>query len=248
MLGLANRSASLASVLLWAGVAGAQTANRPATHAAHDDMPADAATHAATEVAMAGHLHDGAHLRLTPLRTAAATDSLRADSIATVLREAIAKYSDVRLAEADGFRMFAPGVPQRIYHFTRWENAVRAELTFDAARPTSLLYSKDSAGNFRLVGAMYTAPARSSENDLNARVPLGIARWHLHTNICVPRRLRDRSEWARTRNGLPLFGPASPIATEAECRAVGGRFRDRVFNWMVHANVFTGDVWGEREH
>ncbi|HET7623248.1 MAG TPA: hypothetical protein VFK39_15185 [Gemmatimonadaceae bacterium] len=248
MLGLANPSASLVSFLLWAGVAGAQTANRPTTHATHDDMPADAATHAATEVAMAGHLHDGPHMRLTPLRTAAAADSLRADSIATVLREAIAKYRDVQVAEADGFRMFAPGVAQRIYHFTRWENAVRAELTFDAARPTSLLYTKDSAGNFQLVGAMYTAPARSSENDLNARVPLGIARWHLHTDICVPRRLRDRNEWARTRNGLPLFGPASPIATEAECRAVGGRFRDRVFNWMVHANVFTGDVWGERDH
>lgn len=248
MLGLAHRAVSLAGVLLCAGSAGAQSTDRPAAHAAHEDMPADAATHASTDVAMAGHLRDGAHMRLTPARVASYADSLRADSIAFVLRDAIAKYRDVRLAEADGYRIFAPGVPQRIYHFTRWENAVRAELTFDAARPTSLLYTKDSAGHFQLIGAMYTAPARSSNDELNARVPLGIARWHLHTDICVPRRPRDRSEWARTRNGLPLFGPASPIATEAECRAVGGRFRERVFNWMVHANVFTSHVWSGHSH
>jgi hypothetical protein len=248
MLGLAHRSVSLAAVLLWVGVAGAQSADRPATAAPHGDIPADAMAHAATDVAMAGALRAGSHIRLSPARVATSTDSLRADSIVFVLRDAIAKYRDVRLAEADGFRMFAPGTPQRTYHFTKWENAVRAELTFDAARPTSLLYTRDSAGRFHLIGAMYTAPARSSDDDLDARVPLGMARWHLHTDVCLPRRLRDRAEWARTRNGLPLFGPASPIATEAECRAVGGRFQKRVFNWMVHANVFTADVWSEHSH
>jgi hypothetical protein len=248
MFGLAHRSVSLASVLLWVGVAGAQAGDRAAAPATHAEMPADAVTHAATDVAMAGALRDGSHMRLTPTRVATGSDSLRADSIVFVLRDAIAKYRDVRLAEADGFRMFAPETPQRTYHFTKWENAVRAELTFDAARPTSLLYTRDSAGRFHLIGAMYTAPARSSDDDLDARVPLGIARWHLHTDICLPRRLRDRAEWARTRNGLPLFGPASPIATEDECRAVGGRFQKKVFNWMVHANVFTNDVWSEHSH
>jgi hypothetical protein len=248
MFGLAHRSVSLAGVLLVVGVAGAQSGDRAATPATRADVPADAVTHAATDVAMAGALRDGSHMRLSPARAATGRDSLRADSIVFILRDAIAKYRDVRLAEADGFRMFAPGTPQRTYHFTKWENAVRAELTFDAARPTSLLYTRDSAGRFHLIGAMYTAPVRSSDDDLDARVPLGIARWHLHTDICLPRHLRDRTEWARTRNGLPLFGPASPIATEDECRAVGGRFQKSVFNWMVHANVFTGDVWSEHSH
>ena len=248
MITLALRSVSLAGFLLWTGIATAQSLNAPAEHMVHRDVPADAATHAATDVAMADVLRDGVHMRLTPVRSATTEDSLRADSIVFVLRDAIAKYRDVRVAEAGGFRMFAPGVPQRIYHFTSWENAVRAELAFDAARPTSLLYTKDSAGHFQLIGAMYTAPARSSDDDLNARVPLGIARWHMHTDICVPRRLRDRAEWARTRNGLPLFGPASSIATEDECRAVGGRFRKRVFNWMVHVNAFTSDAWSEHSH
>ena len=248
MITFASGAASLTGLLLWAGMATAQTTNDPAAHPAHRDMPGDAATHAATDVAMAEMLRDGAHMRLTPMRVPTAEDSLRADSIVFALRDAIAKYRDVRVAEADGYRMFAPGVPQRIYHFTSWENAVRAELGFDAARPTSLLYVKDSSGRFRLIGAMFTAPARSSEDDLNARIPLGIARWHMHTDICVPRRLSDHTEWARTRNGLPLFGPASPIATEAECRAVGGKFRKRVFNWMVHVNAFASDAWSEHSH
>lgn len=248
MIRLAHRSVSLSGLLLWAGIASAQSTNAAATHAAHDDVPADAATHAMTDVAMADALHDGAHMRLTPARVPTAEDSLRGDSIVLVLRDAIARYRDVRVAEADGYRIFAPGVTQRIYHFTKWENAVRAELTFDVARPTSLLYARDSSGRFLLVGAMYTAPERSSDADLNARVPLGIARWHMHTDICLPRRLRDRAEWARTRNGLPIFGPASPIATAAECRAVGGRFQEHVFNWMVHVNVFADDAWSEHSH
>ncbi|HET7551843.1 MAG TPA: hypothetical protein VFK04_11170 [Gemmatimonadaceae bacterium] len=248
MIRFATRSVSLTGFLLWAGMASAQSMNDPAAHADHRNMPGDAVAHAATDAAMAGALHDGVHMRLTPTRVPTAEDSLRADSIVFVLRDAIEKYRDVRVAEADGYRIFAPAAPQRVYHFTRWENAVRAELAFDAARPTSLLYTKDSTGRFHLIGAMFTAPARSSDDDLNARVPLGIARWHLHTNICLPRRLRDRSEWARTRNGLPLFGPASPIATEDECRVVGGRFRERVFNWMVHVNVFTSDAWSEHSH
>ena len=265
---LAHRSLSLTGLLLWTGIANAQSASAqstasqptsaqssstqstsiPAALSAHQDVPADAATHAATDVAMADALREGAHMRLTPARVATSADSLRADSIAFVLRDAIERYRDVRFAEADGYRMFAPGVTQAIYHFTKWENAVRAELNFDAGRPTSLLYTRDAAGRFRLIGAMYTAPARSSADDLNARVPLGIARWHLHTDICLPRRLRDRAEWARTRNGLPLFGPASPIATVAECRSAGGRFQERVFNWMVHVNVFTSDVWNGHRH
>ena len=33
---------------------------------------------------------------------------------------------------------------------------------------------------------MYTAPYEVIEEELNRRVPLSIARWHLHTNLCLP--------------------------------------------------------------
>src|SRR6185295_9700507 len=61
-----------------------------------------------------------AHMEMTPKRIVTASDSVRADHSATSLRNAIAKYRDVRLAEADGFHMFAPQIKnQTVYHFTK---------------------------------------------------------------------------------------------------------------------------------
>jgi len=175
-------------------------------------------------------------------------DSVRAAAIADTLRRAIAQYADVHVADAEGFRRFAPGIKsQAVFHYTLRSSALRAAIEFDPARPTSLLYRRQPDGSLRLVGAMYTAPGRASLEELDRRVPLSIARWHLHTNICVPR-LGERDRWRETRDGRALFGPASPIATRAACDAVGGRFLPRLFGWMVHAEVFESNdpaaIWG----
>jgi hypothetical protein len=57
--------------------------------------------------------------------------------------------------------------------------------------------------------------------------------------------------WQENRNGHPLFGPDSPIASKSECDGVGGKFLDALDPWMLHANVFLGDelmaIWSE-EH
>src|SRR2546428_6933916 len=45
---------------------------------------------------------------------------------------------------------------------------------------------EDANGHFELVGAMYTAPARTSDDDLDRRIPLSVARWHEHVNWCLP--------------------------------------------------------------
>ena len=45
---------------------------------------------------------------MTPVRPASRADSLRVAAVAGTLRRAIARYADVRVAEADGFRPFAP--------------------------------------------------------------------------------------------------------------------------------------------
>lgn len=183
-----------------------------------------------------------AHMRLTPARGATGADSARADSIVTALRGAIGRYRDYRAALADGYRIFLPDVPQRVYHFTSRPNAIRAAFGFDATRPTSLLYRRTPAG-YELVGAMYTAPYRATLDDLNARVPLGIARWHLHTNLCLPPRGRmDRLR--ETKDGRPLFGLRGSITTGEACAAEGGRFLPHVFGWMVHVDPFTGE-WAE---
>jgi hypothetical protein len=189
------------------------------------------------------------HMLMTPRRTPAPGDSARAAAVAATLRASIAKYRDTTVAVADGFRMFAPQVKtQKVYHFTRGLNAMRAAFRFDPAAPTSLLYGKGADGTFRLIGAMYTAPKRFGLDELDARVPLSTARWHRHVNWCVPN-AGDGRRWIERRDGHPVFGPESPIATKAACDAVGGRFLASPLGWMVHANVMTSDdpavIWGD---
>ena len=116
---------------------------------------------------------------------------VRAAYVINELRQAIAKYRDVKVAEADGYKMFAPQIKnQPQYHFTKGWNAIRNQFGFDPARPTSLLYKKDAQGQFHLIGAMYTASKGTSEEDLNERVPLSVAHWHRHVNWCIPNATR----------------------------------------------------------
>jgi len=173
-----------------------------------------------------------AHMRMTPSRVATAADSARAASEVKILHAAIAKYADYRVAEADGYRPFLPNVPQKVYHFTSRPRALLATVHFDPAKPTSLLYRKTASG-YELVGAMYTAPRSASLEEMDRRFPLGIAPWHEHTNICIPRRA-ERGRAVEQRDGKPLFGPAGSITTAAECTAAGGRFFPVLFGWMVH--------------
>lgn len=216
--------------------------------AASDSAPADQAMHGADH-AMSGAMTTSAHMRMTERRAATAADSVRAAAIVDTLRGAIEKYRDVRLARRDGFKQFAPKLKnQRIYHFTSKRHGFREFFRFDPAQPTSLLYKKEASGEFVLVGAMYIAPKNATAEELDQRIPLSIAQWHAHTNICVPT-LRERKRWRETRNGQMVFGPNGLVATKERCDAEGGRFHPQVFGWMVHANVFVGDdpaaVWGD---
>ena len=243
---------ALAATALLPGVARAQHDHH---HPAPAPAPAPAARPAALSEsemdgamsAMAAGVSAGPHIRLTPRRAATREDSARAAKVAAELRAAIEPYRDVRVAEEDGFKMFAPQIKQqRVYHFTSRRNAVAEHFRFDPARPTSLLYKRDAKGKMVLVGAMYVAPKRATLEELDARVPLGIAQWHAHTNICVPP-VRERERWREMEQGQMRFGPAGAITTGAQCDSAGGRFHEQLFGWMVHANVFDKNVW-EHEH
>jgi hypothetical protein len=190
------------------------------------------------------------HMEMTPVLPATAADSARAAKVAATLRAAVAKYADTTAAVADGYHMFLPAIrDQKVYHFTNNWRAMQEAFRFQPSRPTSLLYRKDSTGKLVLTGAMYTAPKRFGHDRLDARVPLSIARWHKHVNWCLPGR-GETARWLERRDGAPVFGPESPIATKEACDAVGGRFEPTVFGWMLHANVFAGDdpavVWGDQ--
>ncbi len=203
--------------------------------------------HAAHE-AMAGKMVETEHMRMTPLRERTAADSVRAMAIADTLRAALAKYADPAVAERDGFRLFATRMKnQKIYHYTKWSNALGEAFRFDPRKPTSILYKKDSTGQMRITGAMYTMPRRASPAALDKRIPLSVTQWHLHTKLCAPRKGQEQ-RYYEVQNGKPLFGLAGTITTKEACDAENGKFHPAIFGWMVHANVFEGTdlrtVWG----
>lgn len=245
-------SIALLSTVLLPVAPGARAGAQQGGHGSHA-APAGASPSAdstslaaATDHAMGAHGHHDAiamaHLLMTPTRRVEAGDSARAANVVVALREATTKYADVRRAEADGYRMFAPEVAaQRVYHFTRNRNAIAAAFHFDPAQPTSLLYVKQADGAMKLVGAMYTAPRRASMEELDRRVPLSMAQWHRHVSICIPPR-GARERWAeKDASGTMKFGPAGSIATEDACDAAGGRWLESLFGWMVHVNAWASD-------
>lgn len=233
-------------------VSGAQTGqSRGATGAGGTMAGEGDAARAAAEEAMGSHLMDNAHMRMTPLRRGTHADSVRAAELVAEMREDLAKYKDVRVALADGFREFLPNIPQPTYHFTNYQWAIAEAFRFDPAKPTSLLYRKNADGSFTLTGVMYATRQAAPEEELDSRIPLSIARWHQHVNWCMPKR-GEQARWSEMRDGKPVFGPASPIATYQACQAVGGEFHPNLFGWMVHANVFESDdpavIWGGEMH
>jgi hypothetical protein len=178
-----------------------------------------------------GATMDMAHMRMTQLRPASAQDRERADRLVAELRELIEPYKDYRVALEDGYRIFLPQMPQSEYHFNNYWNGFVESFTFDPARPTSLLYKKTREGGWELTGAMYTAPRTATLEQLDERVPLSVARWHQHLNMCMPRRGVTRPNWR-------LFGLNGSITTAAACTDAGGRFYPQIFGWMVHVYPF----------
>lgn len=166
---------------------------------------------------------------LTTLRPAQEGDEQRAEATVETARKALERWKDYRVAEADGYRIFMPGIKQKMYHFTNWKYAMEAGVRFNPEHPTSLLYEKQGDG-YKLIGGMYTAPARFSEEQINERVPLSVAQWHKHVNLCrPPAGKRDELFGKNAR-----FGLLGSISTREECEAAGGTFYPQVFGWMVH--------------
>src|SRR5262245_50446639 len=82
------------------------------------------------------HEHMGAHSDPQP------GDAEKAQKVVDQAREALKRYRDSNSALADGFKIFLPNVPQKMYHFTSWPYAVGEAFRFDPSKPTSLLYEK----------------------------------------------------------------------------------------------------------
>jgi hypothetical protein len=119
---------------------------------------------------------------------------------------------------------------------------IRLEIT----TPPSLLYNKDAKGQMVLVGAMYIAPPESTPEQLDTRLPTSIAHWHEHVDFCGPdprdvRSGKVKIDGATTAKWLQ-------ITSRDACDAAGGQFAPRLFGWMAHVYLFSGDdpkvIWG----
>jgi hypothetical protein len=191
---------------------------------------------------------DATHMHMGPRRPLAPGDSARAADIVTTAKAALAKYSDVNAAVADGYIKFLPSVEDQIvFHYNSIGNVMAMRNGFDVTRPVSLLYKKDEMGMMKLVGAMYNAMPSATPEELDARLPTSIAQWHEHVDFC------SASPDSVMAGVVKLDGPTIArwlkITTRDECTAVGGRFIPRMFGWMAHVYLFASDdpkvIWGE---
>jgi hypothetical protein len=139
-----------------------------------------------------------------------------------------------------------PDLPQPQYHFTNYEFAFEARRNFDPLKPTSLLYRKTADGGYKLIGAMYTDRVDASEEELNERIPLSIARWHQHVNFCRA----PEGQKAAYFGPDAKFGLLGSITTKEACDAAGGEFHQHIFGWMVHVYPYETDpkkIWSTND-
>ncbi len=232
----APRALAILAALTVVFLAAAGKGQQPAEHQHQHEM--DTATEPDKHVEQGavnsmtpGHQHMGAHMKMTAARPQTPEHLARAEAVAKTLRSAIEKYKDYRVALADGYKPFLPQIPQPQYHFTNYWNGFLGAFTFDPARPTSLLYKK-RASEYELIGAMYTMPRNATEDQLDQRVPLSVASWHAHVNLCMPpKNQAGKADWTK-------FGLAGSISTPKACAEAGGRFIPQIFGWMVHVYPF----------
>jgi len=176
-----------------------------------------------------------AHMHMTEMRRRTPADVERANQIVTQLRAGIEKYRDYHVALNEGYKIFLLNLPQPEYHFTKYGNGFMEAFRFDPSQPTSLLYRKTADG-YELLGAMYTMPKSATEEQLNERVPLSVAMWHLHTHLCMPPRGELKTaDWTK-------FGLKGSITTQEACDDAGGKFRPSIFGWMVHVYPYENSL------
>ena len=190
----------------------------------------------------------GPHMKMTTLRDLKPGDQEKADSVVAAARTAAEKYTDYKVALADGFKIFLPKLPQKQYHFTNYRYAFEAAISFNPEHPTSLLYERHG-DDYKLIGVMYTAPKNANWNELDQRIPLSIAQWHAHINMCIPPEDRKNEAWGPNAK----FGLMGSITSKADCDAAGGKFMPQIFGWMVHVYPFEQkpeDIWsvGRQAH
>jgi hypothetical protein len=207
-------------------------------------VPADSEAQAELSRVIAGILsHTSSHMRMGPTRKATAADSARAATVVAAARAALSQYVDVKLAERDGYYRNMPWLEdQPIYHYNSVQNIEAAERgEFDPAKPMSLLYKKNDRGQLMFVGAMYATSVSAAPDSLDALLPISMAHWHRHVNLCYPGPTSGHRLSGKVDAGLvALMKTLFDITSATECEAAGGRFVSSEGGWMAHVYMFAG--------
>jgi hypothetical protein len=87
----------------------------------------------------------------------------------------------------------------------------------------------------------------ASEDEISERIPLSIARWHLHTNFCKA----PPDQKALYFGPQAKYGLLGSITTREDCEAAGGVFHPHIFGWMVHVypnEAEPAKIWATDDH
>ena len=122
--------------------------------------------------------HAGMAMQPVPDRPPTEAEQAAAAELLAQTRSAIAKYSDLSVAIADGYRAATPPQGATIHYVNR--TYMRDGSVLDPSRPEALVYANTDRGSL-LVGAMYMMP-RPGMPGPDVGGPL--TDWHTHQNVC----------------------------------------------------------------
>lgn len=196
------------------------------------DMSGDMKNMGPSMTAMAGHMY------VTALRPKQPGDEEKVKAVVAQVRASIKRYRDYHKALEDGYVIANPNVDEPQFHFNNQANLREAEQRFDPTKPSSLLYFQTPTQRYKLEGVMFTVPPNASEDELNARIPLSVVRWHKHINFCAAPADKVKQYLGKH----PKFGMFGSIKTADACKAEGGTFYPVMFTWMIHVFPFENDL------
>ena len=162
-------------------------------------------------------------MTMTPITgTPSAADMQKVASVLAATKAATSQYVTPMLGMEAGYTHHTRFTPYA--HFSNYRYAGLATMSFDPARPTSLLYAVVQ-GSPTLAGVMYTAPASDTPAQLAQILPSTIVSWHQHMDICY------LAQGVRTG------------VTQAACQSQSGTWAAKS-QWMVHAWIFLANPSG----
>jgi len=158
--------------------------------------------------------------------------------VLTVMRRELAKYRDIRAAEADGFRNYIRRALRRYCTSRRFVGHSRHGT--DSIPPGHVTALPARGGRRSHPGRCDVHPPRRRRDRARRRLPLSIVRWH-ETSIGACRRWRmPGSAGGRRKTGSRSSVRSHRLQRQTRVRRSVGDFGPG-FRLMVHVMAFSGD-------